>query len=245
MARLIGGGSAPAAGAGTGEGISVMVAYCAVSSGVTVKCFYRCRGQTPVAPRIAATVLSGSGTDTSSWAYGASSVSSTRTAGRRARRATKSRPLLKYRVPRTTTPGRPVPASRIPRRASQGCGSAAAERTARSGTRTSLWRAPSFSSHDSRTTRSGPSTISLAILGLLLGGGAGRRELLASLRGPASRRAGCVGGRGPAERAEGVGQMREGGTGQRSSQQAVELAVEDGGGDGQESHALGGQLHDR
>jgi hypothetical protein len=35
-----------------------------------------------VAPRIAATVLSGSGTDTSSWAYGASSLSSTRTAGR-------------------------------------------------------------------------------------------------------------------------------------------------------------------
>ena len=51
-------------------------------------------------------------------------------------------------------------------------------------------------------------------------------ELLASLQGPASRRAVCLGGSGPAERAEGIGQMREGGAGQRCPQQAVELAVE-------------------
>jgi hypothetical protein len=70
-------------------------------------------------------------------------------------------------------------------------------------------------------------------------------ELLASLQGPASRGAACLGGRGPAEGAEGTGQMREVGTGQRSPQQPVELAVEDGGGDAQESGALGGQLHDR
>ena len=70
-------------------------------------------------------------------------------------------------------------------------------------------------------------------------------ELLASLRGPARRRAACLGGRGPAERAEDIAQMREGGTGQRSPQQAVEFAVEDGGSDGQEFHALGGQFHDR
>ena len=66
-------------------------------------------------------------------------------------------------------------------------------------------------------------------------------ELLASLQGPASRRAACLGGRGPAERAEGIGQLRQVGTGQRSPQQAVELAVEDGGGDGQEFLALEGQ----
>lgn len=77
------------------------------------------------------------------------------------------------------------------------------------------------------------------------GGGAGRRELLASLQGPASRGAGCLGGRGPAEGAEGTGQVREAGTGQRSPQQAVELAVEDGGGDAEEFRALRGQLHDR
>ena len=52
-------------------------------------------------------------------------------------------------------------------------------------------------------------------------------------------RAACLGGRGPAERAEGIGQMREGGTGQRSPQQAVEFPVEDGGGDGQESMPSG------
>ena len=68
---------------------------------------------------------------------------------------------------------------------------------------------------------------------------------LASLRGPARRGAGCLGGRGPAERAEGIGKLCEGGTRQRGPQQAVELAVEDGGGDAQEFCALGGQLHDR
>ena len=84
------------------------------------------------------------------------------------------------------------------------------------------------------------------------GGGGGRRErwrwssgLLASLQGRASRGAACLGGRGPAEGAEGLGQMREVGTGQRGPQQAVELAVEDGGGDAQEFGALGGQFHDR
>jgi hypothetical protein len=56
-------------------------------------------------------------------------------------------------------------------------------------------------------------------------------EPLASLRGSASRRADCLGGRGPAERAEGIGHMREGGTGKRSPQQAFELPVEDGNGD--------------
>src|SRR5260370_2532438 len=70
-------------------------------------------------------------------------------------------------------------------------------------------------------------------------------ELLASLRGPASRRAACLGGRGPAERAEGIGQIREGGAGQRGPQQAVELAVEDEGGDAQELRARAGQLPDR
>src|ERR1035438_5680430 len=73
----------------------------------------------------------------------------------------------------------------------------------------------------------------------------GRSGLLASLQGPASRGAAFLGGRGPAEGAEGTGQMREVGTGQRSPQQAVKLAVEDGGGDAQEFDALGGQLHDR
>ena len=53
-----------------------------------------------------------------------------------------------------------------------------------------------------------------------------RKVGLASLRGLASRGADCLGGRGPAERAEGIGQMREVGTGQRSPQQAVELAKE-------------------
>ena len=52
-------------------------------------------------------------------------------------------------------------------------------------------------------------------------------ELLASLQGPASRGAACLGGRGPAERAEGIGQMREGGTGYRSPQQFPKLAVEE------------------
>jgi len=68
---------------------------------------------------------------------------------------------------------------------------------------------------------------------------------IASLRRPARRRAVRLGSRGPAERAEGIGQVREGGTGQRSPQQAVELSVEDRRGDTQEFHALGGQLHDR
>jgi hypothetical protein len=70
-------------------------------------------------------------------------------------------------------------------------------------------------------------------------------ELLASVQGPAMGRAVFLGGRGPAERAEGIGQMREGGTGQRGLQQAVELAVEDGDGDAQQFRALGGELHDR
>src|ERR1039457_2964064 len=76
------------------------------------------------------------------------------------------------------------------------------------------------------------------------GGGAGRRGTPSFASRPRQPQ-GCLGGRGPAERAEGIGQMREGGTRQRGPQQAVELAVEDGGGDGQEFYALGGQLHDR
>jgi quercetin dioxygenase-like cupin family protein len=82
--------------------------------------------------------------------------------------------------------------------------------------------------------------------------GQGRRSsshpssgLLASLQGPASRGAACLGGRGPAEGAEGTGQVREVGAGQRGPQQAVELVVEDGAGDAQEFGALGGQFHDR